>query len=509
MEQKNIKIPVFTNETVFTDSAEQAIDVDFTLPDYCPDILKILKCRAISRISSKGVNGRNITVDGTVTITVIYSDSNNCLNSYEYQYPFSKSFESDVDTDGACLSARTKCEYINCRAVTGRKVDIHGAAGIYIKLTKRRCDEVISDVDDKNIELLRGVAPATVPMGSADKYLIIEEEIELGGGQPDIRSLIRYDTSVAANECKLMQSKAVVKGELVVTLLYCPQNGSAQTVRSTLPFSQLIEIEGVNDACSCEATATVAYLEIKPRVNATGEARSFMLNAKILVCCECYCNNDIDVILDAYSRKYEADIVKSDICFNKIVRNINDNFNCKKSIEFPEGALCAVSDLWCDARTDSVKFEDGNLCISGVVSAYIIANDSDNVPIFYEKPIDFTYKCGLGNDSDNLFSEPKIDITTANYTITGGNMELRVDLCINAAIYDCKKMPLIVDVRVNEKQTAVHGKKCAMTIYFANKGESVWDIARRYFADVNEVKQINDITDDMLTADSVILVPMN
>ena len=88
-------------------------------------------------------------------------------------------------------------------------------------------------------------------------------------------------------------------------------------------------------------------------------------------------------------------------------------------------------------------------------------------------------------------------------------MELRVDLCINAAIYDCKKIPLIVDVRVNEKQTAVHSKKCAMTIYFANKGESVWDIARRYFADVNEVKQINDITDDMLTADSVILVPMN
>ena len=178
MEQKNIKVPVFTNETVFTDSAEQAIDVDFTLPDYCPDIQKILKCRAISRISSKAMNGRNITVDGTVTITVIYSDENCCLNSYEYQFPFSKSFESDIDTDGACLSARTKCEYINCRAVTGRKIDIHGAAGIYIKLTKRRCEEVISDVDDKNVALLRGTAPATVPMGSADKYLIIEEEIE-------------------------------------------------------------------------------------------------------------------------------------------------------------------------------------------------------------------------------------------------------------------------------------------------------------------------------------------
>ena len=508
MEQKNIKVPVFTNETVFTDSAEQAIDVDFTLPDYCPDIQKILKCRAISRISSKAMNGRNITVDGTVTITVIYSDENCCLNSYEYQYPFSKSFESDIDTDGACLSARTKCEYINCRAVTGRKIDIHGAAGIYIKLTKRRCEEVISDVDDKNVELLRGTAPATVPMGSADKYLIIEEEIELGNGQPDIRSLIRYDACATAGECKLMQGKAVIKGELMVTMLYCPQNGSAQTVRATIPFSQLIEIEGINDSCSGEAKASVAYLEIKPRVSAAGETRSFMLNAKILVCCECYCNNDIDVILDAYSRKYEADIVKNDVCFNKIVRNINDSFNCKKSIEFPEGALCSVSDLWCEVKTDSVKFEEGNLCICGVVNAHIIANDSDNVPIFYEKPIDFTYKCAIGVDSDNLFSEPQIEITSANYTITGGNMELRVDLCVNAAVYDCKKIPLIVDVHINEKQSAPHTKNCAMTIYFANKGESVWDIARRYFADVTEVKQINDITDATLLSDSIILVPI-
>ncbi|MBQ2315910.1 MAG: DUF3794 domain-containing protein, partial [Clostridia bacterium] len=83
MEQKNIRIPVYSNETVFCDSAEQPIDVDFTLPDYCPDIQKILKCRAVSRISSKGINGGTVTVDGSVTVTVIYCDGSGALNSYE------------------------------------------------------------------------------------------------------------------------------------------------------------------------------------------------------------------------------------------------------------------------------------------------------------------------------------------------------------------------------------------------------------------------------------------
>ena len=508
MEQKNIRIPVYSNETVFCDSAEQPIDVDFTLPDYCPDIQKILKCRAVSRISSKGINGGTVTVDGSVTVTVIYCDGSGALNSYEYQYPFSKSFESTGEMSAVALSAHSKCEYINCRAVTGRKIDIHGAVGIYIKVTRRKCDEVISDVDDKSIELLRGVAKATVPMGCADKYVILDEEIELSGGQGDIRSLIRYDASAAITDCKLLQNKASVKGELIITMLYCPKSGAAQTVRSTLPFSQLIEIEGANDTCSCEAKANVCYLEIKPRTNANGSNRSFSLNAKILVSCECYCDNDIDVIFDAYSKKYQADIVRDNVCFNKMVQNINDTFNCKKNIEFSEGTLCAVADLWCEVMTHNAKFVEGNLCINGTVTAYIIAYDSENIPYFYEKPIDFSYKCACDAEGENLTCKPKINVNSSSYTITGGNMELRVDLLISAAIYECKKMPLIVDVKINEKETLTPKNSFPLTIYFASAGESIWDIARRYFADVDELCTLNGISGSKLEADTAILVPI-
>ena len=62
MENKCLKTSVFANENIFEDFCEQPVDVDFTLPDYCPDISKIFKCKAVSRISSKSMNGKNITV---------------------------------------------------------------------------------------------------------------------------------------------------------------------------------------------------------------------------------------------------------------------------------------------------------------------------------------------------------------------------------------------------------------------------------------------------------------
>lgn len=509
MEQKNLKTSVSTLETVFSESAEQPIDIDFTLPDYYADISKILKCRAVSRISSKGINGSGISVEGCVTVTVIYCGSDNCISSYEYQYPFSKNFDTGMNTDGCTLSVKTKCEYINCRAVTGRKIDIHGAAGIYVTLKKRKISEVISDCDDCNIELLRGTVPATVPMGCADKYLLIEEEIELGNGQPDIRCVIRYDAAASITDSKILAGKSVVKGEMTVKLLYAPEgNGQPQTVRYGLPFSQLIEIDGISDGCDCESKVSIAHIEIKPRVSATGECRQLMLTAKLLITSECCCNNDVAVILDAYSRKYEANICKNEVCFNKITENVNQSFNCKKNFEFPEGAISKVADMWCEARADSVKFVDNAMRVCGTVTAYIIAGDHDNIPMFYEKAIDFEYTHPMDTLGEFKCS-PEITVTGANYTLTGEcNMELRIDLNICASVYKCSNVPLITEIKVNDKPVQKTNSG-AMTVYFASTGERIWDIARRYFADVEELKQINEISDDILTSDKMILVPTN
>ena len=48
-----------------------------------------------------------------------------------------------------------------------------------------------------------------------------------------------------------------------------------------------------------------------------------------------------------------------------------------------------------------------------------------------------------------------------------------------------------------------------MTVYFADSGEKIWDIARHYYASVDEIKQINQINEDILACDKMILIPTN
>ena len=509
MEQKCLKTSVYVNDIIFSDSTEQAIDVDFTLPDYCPDISKIFKCQAVPRISSKGINGKTITIDGSVCITLLYADRDGNLCSYEYQYPFSKNLEMNKECAAANLCCKIRNEYINCRAVTGRKVDIHGAAGIYVKVFKRKATDIISDYDDCNIELRRGTALATVPMGYAEKYIMIEEEIRIGDSQPAIRNIIRSEGNSCVRETKIINDKAVIKGEMSLCIIYCPEaEGSPQSVKTVVPFSQIIDIEGITELCECETKSQIAFLEVKPRMSSGGENKSFLLTAKILLTTEAYCSNDIAVVLDAFSRKFKADIKRDNICFDKITHNISETYHCKKTVQLEEN-ISSVIDLWCNVQNVTTKFEECNIIICGtVIAGMIICNENGNA-IYCEKPVDFEYKYPLDCKLGAPHSEPQIEILSCGYTITSADcIELRIDISINASVYEKCDMSLISDMTVDENETVARKTKGAMTIYFPSNNECVWDIARIYNASVEEIMRINELESENLDGGKMILVPV-
>ncbi len=509
MEEKALKTSVYVNDTLYSDLVEVPIDIDFTLPDYCSDISKIFKCKACPRISSKGVNGKNITVDGAVSITVIYCDKEGRLVSYEYQYPFSKNLEMQKDGTGANLCCTIRTDYINCRAVTGRKVDIHGAAGMNVRVFKRVCNNIISDYNDDNIELRRGTAPATVPMGFAEKYIMLEEEIRIGQSQPAIKSILRYSANPCVKETKVIKDKAVVKGEMAVSVLYCPENGGVpQCVKATLPFSQIIDVSGIGEECMCDTKAETAFLEIKPRTSVSGENKSFTLTAKLLLTCEAYCGNDIAILLDAFSRKFQAEIIKNKVCFENITSNISEVYHCKKNIELEEN-ISSVIDLWCDLQSAVTKFEEGNMIICGtLIASLIVCNESGNAT-YHEKPIDFEYKYPVNCETGTPHCDPQIEILSCGYTITSlDNVEVQIELGINAAIYECSQMPLISDISVDETKTVLRKSNAALTVYFTAENESVWDIARNYNSSVNEIMSINNLENDILPEGKTILIPM-
>ncbi len=510
MDNKALKTGVYFNENIYNEICEQPIDVDFTLPDFCPDISKIFKCKATARITSKNVSGKNVTVDGNVCITLLYCDSDKKLCSYEYLYPFSKIKEMPVEAEDCSITCCVKCDYINCRAVTGRKVDIHGAVSINIRVFGRRSNEIICDYDGDNIQLKRTIAPATVPMGYREKPIIIEDEINIGSAQSPILSVLRYDAVPCITECKVISDKIVVKGEMAVNVLYNADSVKLpQVVKTTLPFSQIVEMSGVTEDCKCDVKSEVSALEIKPMANMSGESRTFIINAKVLLKCESYCVNDIPVIEDAFSTKFETAVTREKLTFNRICENIKENCHIKKNIELSEN-ISSVIDIWCELGSQKVRFEKENMCLSAVFLVGLVVCDQEDNVVFCEKAIDFEWNYPINCDATQLYFNPEIEISTVNFTILSANcLELRVELSLNGAIYEKSDIELLTDMLVDTKKLSKSNKKGGMVVCFTNENDCVWNVARKYNADIGEIMSINGLDDDDISGKKMILVPIN
>ncbi len=508
MENKALKTDVYTNENVWSDTCEQPIDVDFTLPDFCPDISKIFKCKAVSRISSKSLNDKSITVDGNICITILYCDKENNMYSYEYQYPFSKVKEIDLDTKGCNIFCTAKTDYINCRAVTSRKVDIHGAVSLNMRLWCRKSCCVISDIDEKSIETKRMSAPSTAPMGYAEKYVIIEEEISLSNGSAPINRILRYDAYPTVTDCKVISDKIMTKGDMAISITYCAQNSnSPQIIKTIVPFSQILDMQGVTEECDCETKTSLAFLDIKPKTNVSGECKSFSLSAKLLLCSEAFCQNDVPIINDAFSRKYEADFKKDKINFTKMCDNIKERFHFKQNISLNE-SITSVLDLWCDIQSQNIKFNDGKMQICGIMIVGIVNVAENGETCYVEKTVDFEYSYPFENACENLECQPEISIISCGYTINSPtSLEIRADIAVNAAILEKRGLELVTDMTLDESKLKVKKQDCSLTIYFVSGEESVWDIARIYNASVDEIIKINNLDEEYVKDGNMLLVP--
>ncbi len=510
MNDKALKTGVYYNENIFCDVLEQPVDVDFTLPDYCPDISKIFKCKAATRIVSKGINGNSITIDGNVCITLLYCDKDNKLCSYEYLYPFNKIKEISEDAVDANLTICAKCEYINCRAVTGRKVDIHGAVSLNIRVFKRSSNQIVSDYDGDNIELKRIVAPATVPIVYREKYLVIEDEVAIGNNAAPIINVLRTDAASTVTECKIMNDKAVVKGELALTVLYCAENTKApQILKTNLPFSQIVEMTGITELCECDVKAELALLEVRSFSLAGRDCRNFEINAKLLLKCESYCVNEIAVIEDAFSTKFETELTKKTLLFSHICDNINESCHIKKNVELTEN-IASVVDVWSEVQSKKIWFQENNICLNAtLLTSMLVCDEEDNI-FFYEKPIELEWSRETVCSSDTLSFEPNIEVTSVGFTILNADcIEIRAEVSILGAVYEKSDVSLITDMQVYTEKPTSCGKKGGMVICFTLNDETLWSIARKYNASIEELMQINELESQDISSKKLLLVPIN
>ena len=508
MDIKLTKHSVKTEELITADTAEFQIE-ETTQIHNRNEVKRIIKCSSKSVLTTQYISDKTITFEGTATVCLIYIDTKNCLANHEHTLFFSKTVQTNFDLSEAEVKGNVCDDKFTVKLKNDGVVNISGSVCIQYSVFKTIDKEMVCDIDSRMVEQLRANTECTTPTGRGEKNLVIEEEISIGNSQPSVESLIRSNAVAVIDEIKIMGGKVMVKGTVKIYVLYQTTEGTRpQSFAEDFPFSQMVDVDGINDNCKCDSEVKVVFSELTPRPSADEEIRSFSVALKLAVSVKAYCDEEIPAVIDAYSTGAGYNFVKEKFTFKKIKESFSESFVAKKNLEFTDGAVGSVIDMWCENKSSSAKFENNTLKIGGTMMVCLLVYDCDGTPGCFERPVDFEYTYTSREPMNNPMAVYDISVKHCSYTITGANtITVAIEPQVSIKLYDTLQYELITDAIEDENCCSNKKIDSSIVLYFADEGEKIWDIARRYNSSVEEIKALNNISEDILTESKKFIIP--
>ncbi|MCQ2471895.1 MAG: DUF3794 domain-containing protein [Clostridia bacterium] len=491
-------------EKVFEGSCEQAIDWEVNLPDYCADILRILKCTVTPCVVSSKISGDRACADGNAIIRIVYCDEEDNICSVEQSMPFSKFVETGSDIEGA-LYVTAKPEYVNCRAVSRRKAEVHGTVRFAFRINKVMRKDFICSVESDGIQTKGGTVDYASVSACDCKQFPISETAELPRDYLPAQKFINCSAVAILNEAKIIKGKLLLKGEINAEIIYCTDKNKGECVKFdySIPVNQVVDVAGVSDDGFADVSLAITSCDISPREDADGEQRLFDINLVACAKIKAYIKKDSEFISDAYSTTGELVADYENIEFYRHAQSVNDTFTCTNKFDFSSVSAQKMQAMW--FGSPEIKVGEGNqekLC--GKVPVNFILTDADGKQIFCEREFDFEYR--LRGDG-YMLSEPSISLSGYTPTaINNGTADVKAEFVIYANTFSKEQKKVMASARIDEESG---GKKntTGVVIYFPDDNESLWDIARKYGTTEQAIKKENGITGDNVTVNEPIVVP--
>ncbi|MBE6798708.1 MAG: DUF3794 domain-containing protein [Ruminococcaceae bacterium] len=491
-------------DKAFEGSAEQSIDAEITLPDYYPEVSKIHCCNAFAVISNRQCVNESISIGGQVNLNVIYSDSDGRVNLFATAVPFNKSVQASVNVDGMSVEVTPKINYINHKAVAPRKLEIHGSATLGLVCEDIKKEEILTETDDPDVYLKSEDFECLEPLVPITKMVYVEDDISVGS-QPAIDKILRTDYYVTVSECKFVNGKAVLKGDLDVTVVYLCADGHCHKLVRRQGFSQIIECDGTNENTVCRATAAVVSFETRVKSSNEGENRLVGFEAKVETKLECWNKREFNAVCDAFSGKcrIEADFKKLPVV--KKIETSTESFICSKNFELPESGGNII-DSFATVGNKYSAVDDGKLVVKGELNISTLYETVSGETAFYVKPIDFDYRCELSEDFSGVASASVRVIGLNLFGGNGGEVSAEVEIEVTVLLKETGEMTVLESISRLDSECSKMEEDTAVVLYFA-ENESVWDVAKMYGVDPKMVCKLNNEPTLDAKCNKILLVP--
>ncbi len=469
---------------------------DFTLPEYMPEISKMIKAEGRVIPTGKYIGAERAEFSGSVIYSIIYAGEDGAPYfttlgcEYEYAVPLGEAVGcSDIEIFDEC-------------AIESTSVRPSGPRKLSIKSKIKALPHVVykKEEDDGHIALLSGaeferLCKRESVMESThfeSGEFELEESFKIEGASPEAE-IIGCEGNVCISELRPNLNGVICRGECECRIYYYDIEAGRRAflcARKKVHFEKEIMSYHVCDIQNARAYSKIVSADI----NTEDGTEELSLSLTLNIWGEYICEHEKEYITDIYACGSDSEVEYKNEQIHRGVLCKNANFSChaQKKLEMEaEGNVCSAV---ASARVENVSFESDKACITGEINIEaLICTASDGSYDYSTENIPMPFKCEL----PILCNAQKYD-TRITPEVTGVRVRAEKDvLSADAELYLSAFVCGIDSIRTVKSAETLEDIKDteadSVRIYYPDKGESLWSVGKKYGRSISSIARINGL----------------
>ena len=497
-----IKENVCINKLVTTKKEVIFVEGDMIVPDSKPDILNTICTSGVVCIYKKEILEGKVKFEGSINTYIMYmaDDSNDKVRGLTTNLDFIESIAIPNCRENMSCKLSTNLKSIEAKVINGRKVGIKAALEVQINIYENEEVDVINDIQEKNdIQILKEDIKINSLLGVGDTKIYAKENINIDNID-NLAEILKACVTICGKDTKISYNKILTKAEADIKIMYLTEDNRINSVNSKIPIVGFIDMPNISEQNILDIDYEIKNIILKPN---SAEEHSIYVELEVLVTANVYEEKQINLIQDLYNPCENIEFNKKRITTitNKENRCETKQIREKINLEGLEGKN--IIDVDVIPTIEKQNNIGNNICEGNLELIFILSNDELQVDKRIQK-IPFNIEAENINNNDG-FNNIEISVLNSDFIVQDNMVDSNIELEVNTKSYRNSNINIIDQIEnTGEKEQEDY----SVIMYIVKKGDTLWEIAKRFNTTVDEIVRVNGIENpDVLDVGQKIFIP--
>lgn len=478
------------------------------VPDYCPDIARIIDTEGTIFLHSRELREGKAEVSGSVRVTVLYTpDGEGGIRTLEFAIPFTSTTDNKAFSECTALCVAADTEFLETRMLNPRKVSTR--CKLVLRLTGYRKAQLAftTDVEADGalcIEKKQETQRTTVITHLAEKDFTFSDELTISPGKDGAAEILTSRVTQMVTETKLVDSKLIFKGIFTVSALYRTADGRCCSASGDLPFSQIMEVEGAAETAAASVSLQLTGSDVQTG-GADQEGRRIPVTLYVHAMAVVREERELTLLSDLYSTAYELTYEAEPLLLSDFSGTLTRRQTVREILEIGVVADSLLS-LGAVCGAVSVSREGENAVLRTAVAIRALYLDEGGVPLVAERSVDVTGQMDLPEGC--VVTACALCPEEVQGSLGDKGIEVRFPVEFRAEAVTRKKRVCIASAKLADDAPRDLSGTPSLVLRSLGDGETLWDLGKRYHTTAGVILSANGAEEESgLPRGTLLLIP--